>query len=33
MAHYRFDLEDKIVKVEAVISTDRNPKIWKKRMR
>ena len=33
MAHYRVNMDDKIVKVEAIFSTDRNPKIWKKRIK
>jgi hypothetical protein len=31
MTHYRVDMDKKIVKVEAVLSTDRSPRIWKKR--
>jgi hypothetical protein len=33
MVHYRIDMDKKTVKVDAVLSTDRNSEIWKKRTR
>jgi len=31
MVHYRVDKKERIVKIEAVINTSRNPEIWKKK--
>ena len=33
MAHYRINLSDKTVTVEAVFNTSRSPKVWKNRSR
>lgn len=33
MAHYRVDTYNKVVKVEGIFSTYRNPIVWKKRVK
>ncbi len=31
MVHYQIDIENKIVKIEALFHTSRDPSVWKKR--
>ncbi len=31
MVHYRIDIENKLVKIEALFHTSRNPSVWRKR--